>query len=124
MADHSTFRAPGVISAFLGHIRSERKLERYLESDFAREFGFTIDPRDAPELACQARPAELGGLLEGFSWSAQFADAVIARASQEGWKAAECAVVFYNFRYQPSDAALKGEQQLTFIGAFEYGDPD
>jgi hypothetical protein len=124
MVDHSMFRAPGVVSAFFGHIRSERKLGRYLETDFREEFGFTIDPSDAPEFTSQAKPVELAVLLEGFSWSAQFADAVVTRAAEEGWKTAECAVVFYNFRYQPAQTAPTRNRQLTFIGTFEYGEAD
>lgn len=124
---HDDFREPKVASVFLGEMTSEEEIDDYLLGNFSTDFGFAIDEDDGPEFEGFDSPREIAALLDGFSWCDSFGGAAVQAAELKGIKEANCAVVFYNFRYDPQavdteeDSDPDQEPQLTFIGAFKFG---
>ena len=120
MRSHDDFRAPGLISVFIGRHRSESKLLDYLAGEFHEtDFDFVIDPDDAPEYDVQQREVPIPLLVKGFSFYEGFCEGVGKEAQVQGFSKASALVIFYNFRFEPS--ITKSEKpRLQFLGVFDY----
>jgi hypothetical protein len=119
MRTHAAFRRSGVLSLFLGDLRSDAQADKYLRKRFATDFGFAINPADGPEVFCRETPAAVRELLEGFSCATSFIDLAAKGAADVGWPKANCAVVFYNFAFEATTPHEAG-RPLTFIGVFHF----
>jgi hypothetical protein len=119
MRTHAEFRRSGVVSVFLGNLRSEAQADKYLRKRFATDFGFSINPADGPEVFCRETPTAVRELLEGFSRANSFIDLAAKGATDVGWPEASCAVVFYNFAFEPAPPQKAG-RPLTFVGVFRF----
>jgi hypothetical protein len=118
--EHNQFRKGGVLSLFLGGFKSEEELDTYLSETFPVDFGFVIDPRDAPEIYVAPNPScPVADLLKGFSWSAEFTEPVRKALAKDGWHRSGAAVVFYNFCYGPTAyKRFNGFGRLKFMGTY------
>jgi hypothetical protein len=119
MRTHAEFRRSGVVSVFLGNLRSEAQADKYLAKRFPTDFGFAINPADGPEVFCRETPTPVRELLEGFSCANSFIDLAAKAATDLGWPKASCAVVFYNFAFEPTTPHTAGGP-LNFIGVFHF----
>jgi hypothetical protein len=119
---HIDFRRGGVISVWVGNFRSDVELDDYLNSNsgFSRDFGFEVLPEDAPETVVEDQRMSIPALVTGFSWSDAYKDAVSELADKEGIKSATTMIVFFNFEYDPSFAALKAASPLRFLGSVPF----
>lgn len=118
---HAACREGGVVSIWLGSLRSEAEVDAYFRSGgFTRDFGFVIEPRDGPEADASPEPRPVEQLLGGFSGSRGFLAAAIAAAKVAGWERANCAFVFLNFRYPPDHGAADGP--MSFLGTFPFAE--
>jgi hypothetical protein len=114
---HASCREGGVVSIWLGGLRSEAEVDAYFHSGgFTRDFGFAIESQDGPETDAVSDPLPVEQLLDGFSGSRGFLAAAVAA----GWERANCAIVFLNFRYPPDRGAAGGP--MSFLGAFLFAD--
>ena len=120
--EHSQFRKGGTISLFLGAFKSEEELDAYLSETFPVDFGFTIDPRDAPEVHVSSDPScPMADLLKGFSRYAEFLEPVVRALAKSGWHRSQGAVVFYNFSYEPKAHRLfNAWGKLKFVGKYVF----
>jgi hypothetical protein len=120
---HSLFRDGGVISIFLGEFESDEEMETYFAETFPVDFGFVIDPRDAPETCVSSDMPFVDDLLDGFSWSKDFVEPVARALAKDGWHRCSAAAVFYNFRYDPKAYLLYNAwATLCFVGTFQVKD--
>jgi hypothetical protein len=118
---HASCREGGVVSIWLGGLRSEAEVDTYFRSGgFTRDFGFAIEPRDGPETDAVSDPLPVEQLLDGFSWSRGFLAGAVAAAKAAGWERANCAIVFLNFRSPPDHGAAGGP--MSFLGTFPFTD--
>jgi len=115
---HAACREGGVVSIWLGSLRSAAEVDAYFRSSFTRDFGFFIEPRDGPETEASPTPRPVEELLDGFSWSRGFLATAVAAAKAAGWDQANCAFVFLNFRYPPGQAGAGGP--MSFLGTFPF----
>ncbi|MDR2188476.1 MAG: immunity 22 family protein [Azonexus sp.] len=115
---HHDMRVGKRISIWLGNIADEEELDSYLDEHFASDFGFEIYAPDGPECSAQEE-ADVRSLLEGFSQWRQFIDAAVNQANAVGLARASCAIVFYNFEYDPS-LIKNAHAPVHFIGAIPY----
>ena len=115
---HHDMRVGKRISIWLGNIADEGELDAYLDERFASDFGFEIYAPDGPECSAQEE-TDVRSLLEGFSQWRQFIDAAVRRADAVGLQRAGCAVVLYNFEYDPT-LIQNARAPLRFIGTVSY----
>jgi hypothetical protein len=120
--DHSFFQQGGYVSVWIGRLSSDEELDRYLNMtpEFENEFGFKLNEADMPETTVVPEAVLVDMLVDGFSWAKSFRDAVIGSASTLGFETANTMIVFYNFKYDPTDVKVKPSTKLLFLGAFPF----
>ncbi|MCK6549987.1 immunity 22 family protein [Myxococcota bacterium] len=122
----------GFVSVWLGTLRSQKALDRYLEelyfddeahsSEFAREFD--LDGADDYSMAARFDAAPtLGALIAPLSGASSFRDAALARARALGVTSANVVIAVYDLVFLPEDAGLAKKRRMTFVGAFPYEAP-
>jgi hypothetical protein len=120
--DHAFFQRGGYVSVWIGRLSSDEELDAHLNMthEFEKEFGFKLNERDMPETAVESDAVPVSALVDGFSWSKSYRDAVIQAASALGYDSANTMVVFHNFKYEPSEVSVKPSTKLVYLGAFPF----
>ena len=111
---HHDMRVGQRVSLWIGDISDETELDEYLGVCFASDFGFAIHSSVGPECSAQEE-SDVRSLLEGFSQWRQFVDAGVEKATAAGVATASCAIVLYNFEYDPS-LVRNNNASVRFIG--------
>lgn len=114
MNTHQAMRAAKQVSIWIGDFSDEMDLDDYLSEGFAEDFGFEIYPPDAPEAGAESE-TDIRSLLRGFSSWERFVDAAEELAHRRNIETASCAVVFYNFAYDP-ELIRTSDGPLRFLG--------
>lgn len=122
MMKHNDFRRGGMVSVWIGNFPSDIELDDYinLSRTFEKDFQFELNERDMPETSVESEPVPVSQLVNGFSWSDSYAQAVSELAKQQGIKSATTMVVFLNFEYQPERAKPNQAAPLKFLGAVRF----
>lgn len=130
----------GVISIWVGWLRSRKQLSGYLEElywdDEAHRSRFASDFElyDYDDYAMEAEFSEAGGLFELLkeaSHSASFRDTAIARAQELGLADPSTVVILYDFEFVQNGAgrvaaanggvtAQNKRRDVIFLGTFRY----
>ena len=123
MMKHDDFRKGGKVSVWLGNLNTDVDLDDYINMrrDFEKDFGFELNERDMPETSVEAEAVSIRKLVNGFSWSESYADAVCQLADERGIKQATTIVIFLNFEYQPERAKPNQNAPLKFLGTVNFG---
>ncbi|MEW6306904.1 MAG: hypothetical protein AB1705_25860 [Verrucomicrobiota bacterium] len=119
-ATESDFAVKGKVSVWIGDFDSEDALLDYVESDdgCGEDFGCVL--RDRRELSVETQPRPVSELLQGFSWSREFIDEIVAQAG--AGTQARCAVVSYASDYRLLGVTPKATARLRFIGVASFGE--
>ncbi len=122
MMKHNDFRKGGMVSVWIGNFTSDIELDEYinLSRKFEEDFQFTLNERDMPETCVECEPVGVDKLVNGFSWSESFAQAIIRLAKMHGIEKATTMVVFLNFAYQPERTRPHEHSPLKFLGAVRF----
>lgn len=122
MKDYGFFQRGGYVSVWIGRLASSEELDSYLNMtpQFEKEFGFKLNEADMPETAAEPDAVSVSALVDGFSWSKSYRDAVMEAASALGYDSANTMVVFHNFKYDPADVRVQPSTKLVFLGAFPF----
>jgi hypothetical protein len=122
MKDQSFFQRGGYVSVWIGRLASDEELDAYLNMtpEFEREFGFKLNEADMPETSVELESVSVSVLVNGFSWSKSYTEAVVEAASKLGYETANTMVIFHNFKYEPGKVKVKPSTKLVFLGAFPF----
>lgn len=116
----SKLTEPNVISIWLGSITDFGDLDTYIWDNFENDFGVEFEERTAPEIDAQKLETPVKDLMDGFSFSNQWIELAVELCHKAGWKAANCAVVLFNVRYQPNLARAGDSCPIRFVGNVEW----
>ena len=110
------------MSVWIGRLASDEELDAYLNMtpEFEKEFGFKLNEADMPETAVEPDAVPVSKLVDGFSWSKSYTEAVVEAASKLGYETANTMVVFHNFKYDSAEVKVKPSTKLVFLGAFPF----
>jgi hypothetical protein len=121
LKDYRSFQQGGFVSVWIGDL-SDEELDDYLNmsENFSKDFGFRLNEKDAPEATSEPEGASIAQLVDRFSWSKSYREAVIATAVGQGIHQSRAMVVFHNFRYDPAKVSVGRVAKLVFLGAFPF----
>jgi hypothetical protein len=129
------FTQENVVSVWLGAAVSEEAFNALLDPPdadadgaapprgFEREFGLESIDDDFMEASWSSEDSAVAELLDGVSYGASFAEAVVAIAGQSGIARANAFVLLFDVAYVLDPDLVSKNPTLQFLGAFPY-DPD
>jgi len=122
LKNYTFFQRGGYVSVWIGRLSSDEELDAYLNMtpQFEQEFGFKLNEADMPETTVEPDAVPVSSLVDGFSWSKSYRDAVIEAATELGYDSANTMVVFHNFKYELAEVKVKPSSKLVFLGAFPF----
>ena len=122
MMKHNDFRKGGMVSVWIGNFPSDIELDDYMNlgRKFEEDFQFELNDRDMPETSVESEPVAVSQLVNGFSWSDSYAEAVVELAKRHGIERATTMVVFLNLEYQPERVKPNQDAPLMFLGAVRF----
>ena len=118
MIKHDQFRRAGKVSVWIGNLASDIELDDYMnvQRAFEKDFGFEINERDMPETKVADGLVPIPKLIEGFSWSASYAQSVNKIDQENGIDKATTMIIFINFEYNPDLAKPSPSAPVMFLG--------
>ncbi|MCE9634310.1 MAG: immunity 22 family protein [Planctomycetes bacterium] len=116
------------MSVWIGTVADEAALNDFIEEHYDLDgnatcplwaaLGINWFDHDFQEIHWQQEPVAVLRLLDGSSWGASFAPLVASACSGIGIRAANSALILYDFAYRGSSGSLPGG--LAFAGCFHY----
>jgi len=119
MKTQNDFSSGPYVSIWIGAHKSEEELDDYLNSGrFSKDYQFSIDDNDLPEISVEPVDINLDKLIEGFSCYERFQEEAVASGIQKGISTASSIMVFHFLAYSPDGLHVSENPEMTFLGNF------
>lgn len=116
----SNLLEPNVLSFWLGEITDFGDLDSYIWEQFEKDFGIEFSERTAPEADAHEKPIDVRALLDGFSFSSQWLEEAVRVCTSGGLVSANCAIILFNVRYEPTLVRDQASCPVRFAGNVEW----